>query len=69
MKDEEISQITSAENPAVAFIRLWTMKEATMKLIGTGISNDMKTVIDTRTYKYTTVERQRYIYTICEYLT
>ena len=69
MNDEEISQITAAENPAVAFIRLWTMKEATMKLIGTGISNDMKTVIDTRTYKYTTVERQRYIYTICEYLT
>ena len=69
MNDEEISQITAADNPAVAFIRLWTMKEATMKLIGTGISNDMKTVIDTRTYKYTTVERQRYIYTICEYLT
>ncbi len=69
MNDEEISLITAAENPAVAFIRLWTMKEATMKLIGTGISNDMKTVIDTRTYKYTTVERQRYIYTICEYLT
>lgn len=69
MNDEEIFQITSAENPAAAFIRLWTMKEATMKLIGTGISNDMKTVIDTRTHKYTTVERQRYIYTICEYLT
>ena len=69
MNDEEISLITAAENPAAAFIRLWTMKEATMKLIGTGISNDMKTVIDTRTHKYTTVERQRYIYTICEYLT
>ena len=35
------------------------------KLIGTGISNDMKTVIDTLKYKYTTVERQKYIYTIC----
>lgn len=69
MNDTEIREINKAENPATAFIRLWTMKEATMKLIGTGISNDMKTVIDTRTYKYTTVERQRYIYTICEYLT
>ena len=66
MNDEEIGQIKSAENPAVAFIRLWTMKEATMKLIGTGISNDMKTVIDTTKYKYTTVNRQRYIYTVCE---
>ena len=66
MNDEEIGQIKSAENPAVAFIRLWTMKEATTKLIGTGISNDMKTVIDTTKYKYTTVNRQRYIYTVCE---
>ena len=67
MNDEEIAQIKSAENPAAAFIRLWTMKEATMKLIGTGISNDMKAVIDTTKYKYTTVERQQYIYTVCEY--
>ena len=66
MNDEEIAQIKTAENPAAAFIRLWTMKEATTKLIGTGISNDMKTVIDPTKYKYTTVERQRYIYTICE---
>ena len=44
------------------------MKEATLKLIGTGISNDLKTVLDTAKYKYTTVERQRYIYTVCENL-
>ena len=44
------------------------MKEATLKLIGTGISNDIKTVIDTSRYKYTTVDRQRYIYTVCEEL-
>ena len=68
MNDEEITLIKSAENHAAAFIRLWTMKEATTKLIGTGISNDMKTVIDTTQYKYTTVDRQRYIYTICENL-
>ena len=68
MNDEEIRKIESAEHPDYAFIRLWTMKEATLKLIGTGISNDLKTVIDTHTYKYTTVERQRYIYTICENL-
>ena len=66
MNDEEISEIASSENPAASFIRFWTMKEATMKLIGTGISNDMKTVIDATKYKYTTVERQQYIYTVCE---
>ena len=69
MNDEEILEIESAENPASAFIRLWTMKEATMKLIGTGISNDMKTVLDTQKYRYTTIDRQRYIYTVCENLT
>ena len=66
MSDTEQEQILSAEHPDVAFIRLWTMKEATLKLIGTGISNDLKTVLDTSLYKYTTVERQRYIYTVCE---
>ena len=66
MNDEEIHEIESSENPAAAFIRLWTMKEATTKLIGTGISNDMKTVIDTTRYKYTTVNRQQYSYTVCE---
>ena len=66
MNDAEIREIESAENPASAFIRFWTMKEATMKLVGTGINNDMKNVIDTTTYHYTTVDRQQYIYTVCE---
>ena len=65
MNDEEILEIESAENPASAFIRLWTMKEATMKLIGTGISNDMKTVIDYQRFHFETVECERYIYTVC----
>ena len=68
MNEEETNMINSSDNPASAFIRLWTMKEATMKLIGTGISNDMKSVIDSSKYKYTTVDKQRYIYTICENL-
>ena len=45
------------------------MKEATLKLIGTGISNDLKTAIDHERYQYTTVEREKYIYTICSLAT
>ena len=66
MSDAELEQILSAERPDAAFIRLWTMKEAALKLIGTGISNDLKTVLDTDRYHFTTVERQRYIYSVCE---
>lgn len=67
MNDEEFQQIVSSDHPNEAFIRLWTMKEATMKLIGTGISNDLKQVL-TASYKYTTVvdDQRRYIYTVCE---
>ena len=68
MNENEVREIETSENPASAFIRLWTMKEATMKLVGTGISNDMKSVIDVTKYKYTTIDRQRYIYTVCENL-
>ena len=64
MNEDEIKEIETSENPAAAFIRYWTMKEATLKLLGTGISNDMKNVIDTTRYKYTTVIRERYIYTL-----
>jgi len=42
------------------------MKEATIKLLGTTISNGMKELLIPDKYKYTTVVRQRYIYTICE---
>ena len=67
MNDEEIREIESAEDPASTFIRLWTMKEATLKLIGTGISNNIKTVIS-KEYRYTTVEKKNYIYTVCFYM-
>ena len=68
MNDEEKTEITKSDKPEATFIRLWTMKEATAKLIGTGITHNVKSLIDTARYKYTTVERQRYTYTICENL-
>ena len=65
MNEDELHQIKNSTHPAATFIRLWTMKEATTKLIGTGISNDMKTVIDYQRFHFETVECERYIYTVC----
>ena len=42
MNDEEISRIMSAENPDLEFVKLWTKKEAVLKLRGTGITDDLK---------------------------
>jgi 4'-phosphopantetheinyl transferase len=68
MNDDELRQIEQAERPDVAFIRLWTMKEARLKLTGEGITNDMKTALDGGSWQFTTVERldRNYIYTVCE---
>ena len=66
MNDDEMAQILSSHNPDVAFTRLWTMKEAVLKLSGEGIRNDMKSVLTGFASKVTTVinEEKNYIYTI-----
>lgn len=70
MNDDELRQIVAAPRPEVAFIRLWTMKEAALKQIGTGISNELKTVLtDHADLKFTTHVRPQYVYTVCEPVT
>ncbi len=67
MNDDEVQLILSAERPDVAFTRLWTMKEARLKLTGEGIQDNLKTVLNEATQKrYTTVEclEKGYIYTV-----
>ena len=68
MNEQEQQLIAASERPEVAFIRLWTMKEARLKLTGEGITNDLKTALSSGSWKFTTVERldRNYIYTVCE---
>jgi 4'-phosphopantetheinyl transferase len=66
MNDDEVAQILQDANPHVAFIRLWTQKEAVLKLAGTGIMDNIKTVLDGLAVELTTVvnEAKGYIYSI-----
>lgn len=45
MNDEEIAKIAAAEDPEVVFIELWTKKEAATKLVGTGITDNLKEIL------------------------
>lgn len=44
--DNEIQLIKSAVSPDVEFTRLWTMKESLFKLRGSGITHDIKTILN-----------------------
>ena len=69
MNDEELAQINAARSPAVAFTRLWTQKEALLKMSGEGIGvTSIKEVLTGRHPIITTIEHptQRYIYSYCQ---
>ena len=65
MNDQEVQQILQAERPDMEFTRLWTMKEAKLKLSGHGISDDMKHVLDGSEHFQTVInEKKGYIYSV-----
>ena len=68
MNDQELALIASSSRPDVAFIRLWTQKEARLKMTGEGISNHLKDALAEGPWTITTVEEldRGYIYSLCE---
>ena len=65
MNDCEVQQIEQAEHPEVEFIRLWTMKEAVLKLSGKGIVDNMKGVLTGHEQIETVYnEEKKYIYSV-----
>lgn len=66
MNEQERELVNASPDPAAAFIRLWTMKEAMLKLTGQGITDNLHTVLEnTEAYRFDTIIHPTYICTTC----
>ena len=45
MNDEEVSLVKNVEHPEQQFAALWTQKEALFKLLGTGITHELRDIL------------------------
>ena len=69
MNDVEQTHILSSLNPEIEFIRLWTRKEAYVKMQGTGIIADMHDILCNATnvhWEEILDVEKRFICTICQ---
>ena len=71
MSPQEVESIFSSRFPDIAFTRLWTQKEAVLKLKGTGIVDDLHSVLNPdrlQGIEIQTVENpyMGYVYTIAK---
>lgn len=71
--DLEVDSITSASESCVAFTRLWTMKEAVLKLTGEGINEDLPSLFSNELIESvrfeTYIEKDKgLVYSICTYI-
>ena len=67
MNDSEQALIAASDHPERAFTRLWTQKEAVLKMEGTGIESfeQLQTILSKyRNIEISTIENEKYIYTI-----
>ncbi|MBQ9285473.1 MAG: 4'-phosphopantetheinyl transferase superfamily protein [Bacteroidaceae bacterium] len=70
MNAGEAATVRTANEPQRAFIRLWTQKEAYLKLTGTGLVDELHSVLDEAkasgcVFETTDSPDRRYVYSLC----
>ena len=65
LSDDEYLMVTVSPSPQREFIRLWTMKESKLKMTGTGLRTDIKTVLYNDESIYDTIINDNYFVTVC----
>lgn len=68
MNDKELQEIETSADKSRAFIRLWTKKEALLKLTGEGIRSDLKTVLNRENVRFDVTEGDDYVCTVGKFI-
>ncbi len=69
MNDKEQQIILSSANQSATFLKIWTQKESVFKLIGTGIDNNLKNILNNNTkYSIESFETDKMVYSIAKYI-
>ena len=69
--DSEVARITASAHPCIEFSKLWTRKEAALKLTGEGINDDLPSLFTASTLHnltFNTVVRPDlgFVYSVCQ---
>lgn len=67
LSSEEVSKVEATDSPDREFIRLWTKKEALLKLTGEGIRDNLKSVLSRTDVTFDVQEYETFVCTVCRY--